>query len=390
MSAAGHAPPHGPERGPGCAPYIGVLASGPTGTITDVEGVLVGHCTLDRGAIQTGVTVLYPHAGNLYCDKVPAAATVVNGFGKSVGLIQIDELGVLETPIALTNTFGVAAVVQAQIRAAIAENPQVGRDWPTVNPLVLECNDGYLNDIQAMAVTEADYLSACGSACANGQQRAPDAAYPPFARGAVGAGRGMSCFDLKGGIGTASRMVTVAGQPYTVGALVLANFGRLPMLTLAGVPIGRTLEPRRGQSQAVAAAGGNPGLDAGSAPEQGSIIMLLATDAPLTARQLKRLSLRAAAGLARTGSAYGHGSGDIALAFSTAYTVPHQADFIAFPPCLADARLDRLFHAGADCIEQAIVDALWCATSLTGRDGHHRDSLRDAVPDLAYLLSPTP
>ncbi len=376
MSGAHHAPPN--------APHIGVLTSGPTGTIADVAGVRVGHCTLDRGAIQTGVTVLYPHAGNLYCDKVPAAATVINGFGKSVGLIQIDELGVLETPIALTNTFGVAAVAQAQIRAAIAENPQVGRDWPTVNPLVLECNDGYLNDIQAMSVTEADYLSAC----TNAHRHAPGAADSPFARGAVGAGRGMSCFDLKGGIGTASRTVTLAGQPYTVGALVLANFGRLPMLTLAGVPLGRKLEQRRAQSQAAAAAGGNLGLSTGSAPEQGSIIMLLATDAPLSARQLKRLSLRAAAGLARTGSAYGHGSGDIALAFSTAYTVPHLADFVAFPPCLADARLDPLFHAGADCIEQAIVDALWCATSLTGRDVPSPSvSLRDA---LAHLLSSTP
>lgn len=368
------------------APHVGRLPSGPTGTIADVSGVSVGHCTLDRGAVQTGVTVLYPHGGNLYRDKVPAAATVINGFGKSIGLIQIDELGVLETPIALTNTFGVAALAQAQIRAAIADNPQVGRAWPTVNPLVLECNDGYLNDIQALAVTEADYRSACEAA---GRQ---------FARGAVGAGRGMSCFGLKGGIGTASRKVACAGQWYTVGALVLANFGQLPMLTLAGVALGQMLERRAAQTQvqatreATGAGGHAPGPAANtetgrdSTPEQGSIIMLLATDAPLAARQLKRLSLRAAAGLARTGSAYGHGSGDLALAFSTAYTEPHQADFVTLPPCIADARLDPLFHASADSIEQAIIDALWCATSLTGRDGHHRVSLRDAVPDLAQLL----
>jgi len=356
------------------APHIGTLTSGPTDSIADVAGVRVGHSTLDRGAIQTGVTVLYPHAGNLYCDKVPAAATVINGFGKSIGLIQIDELGVLETPIALTNTFGVAAVAQAQVRATIAANPQVGRDWPTVNPLVMECNDGYLNDIQALAVTEADYRHACEAA----EQHALGATMAPFARGAVGAGRGMVCFDLKGGIGTASRIVTLAGQSYTVGALVLANFGRQPTMTLAGIPLGRILEQRAAASQATDAK-----------PEQGSIIMLLATDAPLQARQLKRLSMRAAAGLARTGSAYGHGSGDIALAFSTAYTIPHQADFIVFPPCVADACLDPLFHAGADCIEQAIVDALWCATSLTGRDGHHRASLQDAVPDLARLINPT-
>ncbi len=360
------------------APYIGMLGSGPSGTIADVAGVRVGHCTLNRGAIQTGVTVLYPHAGNLYFNKVPAAATVINGFGKSIGLVQVEELGVLETPIALTNTFGVAAVAQAQVRAAIAENPQIGRDWPTVNPLVLECNDGYLNDIQALAVTEADYCNAC--------EQARDAAGSRFARGSVGAGRGMSCFELKGGIGTASRIVLLAGEHYTVGALVLANFGRQPMLTLAGVPLGRMLLQRAAQTQAAVETSAHAGGAADPAPEQGSIIMLLATDAPLSARQLKRLSLRAAAGLARTGSTYGHGSGDIALAFTTAYTVVHQADFNVFPPCLADARLDPLFHAGADCIEQAIIDALWSATSLTGRDGHHRASLRDAVPDLAQLL----
>jgi len=365
------------------APHIGTLSSGPSDSIVDVAGVRVGHSTLDRGAIQTGVTVLYPHTGNLYCDKVPAAATVINGFGKSIGLMQIEELGVLETPIALTNTFGVAAVAQAQVRATIASNPEVGRDWSTVNPLVMECNDGYLNDIQALAVTEADYRHACEAA----ERHVSGLVAAPFARGAVGAGRGMSCFDLKGGIGTASRTVTLAGQFYTVGALVLANFGRSPSLTLAGMPLGRMLEQRAAAGQA-ADAKVDRGLGADPKPEQGSIIMLLATDAPLQARQLKRLSMRAAAGLARTGSAYGHGSGDIALAFSTAYTVSHHADFMMFPPCVADASLDPLFHAGADCIEQAIVDALWSATSLTGRDGHHRASLHDAVPDLAQILNP--
>jgi D-aminopeptidase len=350
------------------APHIGVLPSGPRGTIADVEGVTVGHCTLDEGAVQTGVTVIRPHRGDPFVSKVPAAASVINGFGKSIGLVQVEELGVLETPIALTNTFGVAAVAQAQIRAAIQGNPQIGREWSTVNPLVFECNDGYLNDIQALAVSERHYNDAC------------EAASVDVANGSVGAGRGMSCFDLKGGIGNASRVIEVAGRSYTVGALVLANFGRLPMLTIDGTPLGRVLAERAATS-VTSAASAPP-----SKPEQGSIIMIVATDAPLDARQLKRLSLRAAAGLARTGSVYGHGSGDIALAFSTAYTVPHESDFVALPPVLADARLDPLFRACADSVEQAIVDALWSATSVTGRDGHRRLSLHDTAPDRAQLL----
>ena len=342
-------------------PHIGTSPTGALGTIADVPGVTVGHCTLADGPIQTGVTVVRAHRDDPYRHKVPAAASVINGFGKSIGLVQVEELGVLETPIALTNTFGVAAVAQAQIRAALASNPQIGRDWPTVNPLVFECNDGYLNDIQALAIEESHYMQAL------------DAAAVEFERGSVGGGRGMSCFDLKGGIGSASRVANVAGRDFTVGALVLANFGRLPMLTIDGTPLGRELH-RRKQSTTPAK------------PEQGSIIMIVATDAPLDSRQLKRLSMRAAAGLARTGSVYGHGSGDIALAFSTAWTVPHESDFIATPPLLGDARLDPLFHACADSVEQAIVDALWSATSVTGRDAHTRLSLREAAPDLQQLL----
>jgi D-aminopeptidase len=356
------------------APHIGTLSGGPLGTIADVPGVTVGHCTLDQGALQTGVTVIRAHRGDPFIDKVPAAASVINGFGKSIGLVQVEELGTLETPIALTNTFDVASVAQAQIRAAIRANPQIGREWSTVNPLVFECNDGYLNDIQALAVTDQHF------------NQAFDNANTHVASGSVGAGRGMSCFDLKGGIGNASRVVEVAGRGYTVGALVLANFGRLPMLTIDGTPLGRVLAERARVAHAAseAAAGAST-----TKPEQGSIIMIVATDAPLDARQLKRLSLRAAAGLARTGSVYGHGSGDIALAFSTAYTVPHAAGFVTLPPLVADARLDPLFRACADSVEQAIVDALWSAASVTGRDGHRRLSLHDSVPDLAQLLRPT-
>jgi D-aminopeptidase len=345
------------------APHVGTLASGATGTIADVSGVRVGHCTLDAGDVQTGVTVLLPHAGDLFREKVPASACVINGFGKSIGLMQLEELGVLETPVALSNTFAVGALAQAQIRAAVAANPQIGRGLPTVNPLVFECNDGYLNDIQALAIQEEHYLAACAAASAD------------FARGSVGAGRGMSSFDLKGGIGTSSRVVQATGAQYTVGALVLANFGRLPMLTIDGVPVGRELAARAASNRAT------------QVPEKGSIIMLIATDAPLDARQLRRVAMRAAAGLARTGSVYGHGSGDIAMAFSTAYTLAHDAPTYALPPLLADSQLDPLFQASADCVEQAILDALWRASTVQGRDGHMRLALREAVPDLAALLS---
>lgn len=332
-------------------PYIGQLPAGPRNAISDVAGVTVGHCTLDEGAVQTGVTVVKPHDGNLFAQRVPAAAAVLNGFGKSIGLVQLEELGLLETPIALTNTFSVAAVAQAQIRQCIAANPETGRSLPTVNPLVFECNDGYLNDIQRLAITEQHYQTAC------------DQAQADVSQGAVGAGRGMSSFGLKGGIGTASRCC--AG--YTVGALVLANYGQLRQLILAGEAIGPLLAQRLTQ------------IDE---PEKGSIILLLATDAPLDARQLRRLALRAGVGLARTGSVFGHGSGDIALAFSTAYTVPQDAQQPM--PALAmlhDVQLDDLFQAAADSTEQAILHALWHACSVTGRDNHQRHALADLLPE---------
>ncbi len=341
-------------------PQVGSLSPGARNAITDVAGVTVGHQTLDENEVQTGVTVVRPHAGDLFLDRVPAAAVVLNGFGKSVGLVQVEELGVLETPIALTNTFSVASVATAQIRQCIAANPETGRALSTVNPLVFECNDGYLNDIQRMAVTEQHYLQACAQAGVEVEE------------GSVGAGRGMSSFGLKGGVGTASRRVPAAGgSEHTVGALVLANFGRLPQLILAGQALGERLAPLlHGAPEPLPAE-----------PEKGSIILLIATDAPLDARQLRRLALRAGAGLARTGSVFGHGSGDIALAFSTAYTVPQQAEQPM--PALAmlhDGLIDGLFQAVVDSTEQAILHALWCASAVTGRNGHKRQSLGELLP----------
>ncbi len=356
-----------PPNTPLNIPYIGHLPAGKLNLITDVMGVEVGHCTLADGAIQTGVTVIKPHSGNLFCAKVPAAVSVINGFGKSIGLLQIDELGVLETPIALTNTFSVAALATAQIRQAIAENPEIGRQLSTVNPLVFECNDGYLNDIQKMVITDQHYQSACQNATAH------------FGQGAIGAGRGMSNFGLKGGVGSASRVATLTNQhTYQVGALVLSNFGLACNLTVKGVSLGNLITERLTQHTHEIPV---PSV------EKGSIIMIIATDAPLDARQLKRLATRASAGLAKTGSVFGHGSGDIALAFSSAYTLPH--DINAPMPSITllhDGLLDPLFQATADAVEQAIINAIWHASDVTGRDAHYRLALCSLLPDWADFI----
>ncbi len=330
------------------APRIGSLPSGPRDSLTDVAGLRVGHHTLDDGPVQTGVTVVVP-PDDPYLRKPLAACCVLNGFGKSVGLVQLEELGCLETPIALTNTFSVGCVATAQIREAVAGHPEIGRDWPTVNPLVLECNDGYLNDIQALAVTEEHYRQALGAASTE------------FAQGNVGAGRGMSCFQLKGGIGSASRLA----EEWTVGVLVLANFGKAAQCILAGRSIGAQLTQRLENDF--------------PAPEKGSIIMILATDAPLDALQLRRLSRRCGNGLARTGSVFGHGSGDIAVAFTTANALPWPATETLSIRRLPDTRLDPLFQAAAEATEQAVLHALFRAETLHGRDGHVRRSVRDVL-----------
>lgn len=326
----------------------GDLPIGPRNAISDVAGVTVGHCTLSDGAVQTGVTAIRPHPGNVFRDKPVAAAEVLNGFGKSVGLMQIEELGQLETPILLTNTFGVGTCANALIRRAVAETPGIGRRTSTVNPVVCECNDGYLNDIQAMAVTEAQALAAL------------DAAAADFASGAVGAGAGMSCFGFKGGIGTSSRMLTLDGAAHSLGVLVLANFGRAGDLRL---PDGRQVAP--------------PGP--GEA-ERGSVIVLVATDVPLDHRQLRRVIRRAGVGLARLGSFWGNGSGDVFVGFTTANRTPHEAKADLLPMrMLAESKIDALFQAAADATQEGVLDALAAAETTVGRGGHRRIGLRDVL-----------
>jgi D-aminopeptidase len=326
----------------------GSLPPGARNTIADVPGVAVGHTTLIDGDICTGVTAILAHQGDLFADKPVAAAVVLNGFGKSVGLVQLNELGALETPILLTNTFAVGSCATALIRRAIAADPEIGRQTSTVNPIVLECNDGYLNDIQGMAVTEAHAAAAIGTAA------------DEFGLGAVGAGTGMSCFGLKGGIGSASRRLRLDAASYHLGVLVLANFGRAGDLRL---PDGRRIDP---SSPAV--------------PEAGSCIIVIATDIPLDHRQLARIARRAGVGLAWCGSFWGNGSGDIGLAFTTANRMPHVADQdLLDHRVLAEGRIDRLFQAAAEATQEAVLDALAGAETTEGRQGHRRVGLAELL-----------
>lgn len=323
------------------------MPPGPLNAITDVPGVQLGHHTMRGDGLATGITAILPHGGDLFRQKPRAAVEVINGFGKSAGLVQVAELGTLETPILLTNTFGVAACTEALIRRAIAANPQIGRQTSTVNPLVFECNDGAVSDIQALAITPRDAVTALEAARSG-----------PVEQGAVGAGTGMTAFGFKAGIGSASRMIGIAGAHFHLGALVLANFGRAGDLTL---PDGRRPAPC------------GPDM-----PENGSVIVVLGTDLPLGDRQLQRVARRAGAGLARLGAFWGHGSGDIALVFTTADPVAHDPSK-AFAPTrrLDDALIDQAFRAAAETTQEAVLNALCAAPATEGRDGRHFPALAD-------------
>jgi len=336
---------------------IGTLPPGPANSIADVAGVSVGHVTLSDGAVQTGVTAVRAHPGHPFRDKLPAAVHVVNGFGKSTGLMQLAELGTLETPVMLTNTLAVGTASTALVRHMLSLTPEIGASTGTVNPVVMECNDGaWLNDIRGLHVSEADVL------------RALDAAGPDVAEGNLGAGTGMSCYGLAGGIGTASRIVERGPRRYVVGALTLCNMGRMEDLRVDGRPVGRLVAERIAAEKAER-----------RDREQGSIIVLLATDAPLDARQLRRLAVRGGAGIGRTGTHFGSGSGDVVLAFATAETVPHAMpeDPEAMRRTLHEDALDPLFRAAIEATEEAILNALLAARPTAGKQGRKRRSLAE-------------
>jgi D-aminopeptidase len=336
---------------------IGALSPGPGNAITDVAGVRVGHTTLisgegplvrGRGPVRTGVTVVLPHGENLFREKVSAAVYTINGHGKTFGFEQVRELGVIEGPLALTNTLNVGLVADALVEHAIHANPGIGVSTTSVNVVVGETNDGYLSDLQGRHVRAEHVWSAIDSASVG-----------EVAEGSVGAGTGTSCFGWKGGIGTASRVIAGRGDTFTLGALVQTNFGRPDQLTIAGVPVGRQLRP--------------PSPDVQEGGDDGSVMIVLATDAPLNSRQLQRLCVRTTAGLARTGSVLDHASGDFAIAFSTTYRVEHEPEalVVSLPLVVDEARLmQELFPAVAECVEEAVLNALWRATTVVGRDGH--------------------
>lgn len=326
---------------------MGRLPPGPNNAITDVPGVLVGHKTIIADGLATGVTAVLPHGGDLFRSKVRAAVDIINGFGKSVGLMQLSELCTIETPILLTNTFSVAPCAEALIKRAIAANPEIGRKTSTVNPVVCECNDGGINDIQAMAVTRHDAEAALDAASAG-----------PVEQGSIGAGTGMTSFGFKAGIGSASRSVEIGSRAFTLGALVLSNFGRAGDLVL---PDGRRADPK--------------GL---GEPESGSIIIILGTDIPLDDRQLNRAASRAGAGIARLGSYWGHGSGDIAIAFTTADPLPHvsPSPFISISR-VDDRYIDLVFEAVVETTVEAVLNALCAAQGVVGRNRRRIPALTD-------------
>jgi D-aminopeptidase len=329
--------------------HVGILPTGPLNAITDVDGVAVGHQTLWKGdAVRTGVTVVVPHDGNLFQEKVAAAMECGNGFGKLAGSSQVAELGNIETPIALTNTLSVATAMRALVTYTLDQpgNESIG----SVNAVVGETNDGFLNDIRGMHVTEADVLAAIRSAGAG-----------PVAEGAIGAGTGTVCFGFKGGIGTSSRRLPADLGGYTVGVLVQTNYGGI--LTINGAPVGREL--------------GNFWLSryAGDRGD-GSCLIVVATDAPLGSRNLRRLAKRALLGLARTGSVMSNGSGDYVIAFSTARRIidgGEREDDVG--PRVANNHVSPLFLAVVEATEEAVYNSLFRATTVTGRDGHTVEAL---------------
>jgi D-aminopeptidase len=329
----------------GLAP--GVLTPGPLNAITDVAGVRVGHTTLISGDhVRTGVTVVVPHAGNVFQEKVPGAVHVGNAFGKLAGSTQVDELGTIETPIALTNTLSVGPALDGIVRWTLDQpgNEQVR----SVNALVGETNDGGLNDIRGLHVRAEHVVAAITSATSG-----------TVAEGSVGAGTGTRAFSWKGGIGTASRRLDARAGGYTVGVLVQSNYGGY--LTMGGAPVGRELAQKGG--------GGSP--DAPASDHDGSCMIVVATDAPLDARDLKRLAARAVFGLARTGSSYSNGSGDYAIAFSTAGELR-----VRFGESAPRARtllptdgVSPLFLAALEATEEAVYNSLLKATTVTSRSG---------------------
>ena len=339
-----------PMRARDCGLTVGSLPTGPRNKITDVPGVLVGHCTVDTSDHKTGVTVVLPGSQNPFTHKLPAAVCQYNGFGKTTGLMQLSELGTLETPIALTNTLNVGLVHDAIVEYMLQRCQAEGVELHSVNPVVGECNDATLNRIAERCVGREQVFAALAAAA------------PDFDEGDVGAGKGTICHGLKGGIGSASRVLEYDGRIYTMGLLVQSNHGVLSDLTVCGRRIGPALAQRLETRKA----------------DQGSILAVLATDLPLEARQLGRVAQRISVGLARMGSYVGHGSGEVFLAFSTANPFQVQAENAVRPvSAFHEEKLDGPFRAAAECAEEAVLNSLLTARTVVGWQGHRAVALTD-------------
>ncbi|MFI3325053.1 MAG: P1 family peptidase [Clostridia bacterium] len=321
--------------------------------ISDVPGVKVGHVTLENSdkKTATGVTAIIPSEKNIFQNKLMAATYVINGFGKSVGLTQIDELGTIESPIIMTNTLSVGTALTATVKYMLEQNPDIGATTGTVNCVVTECNDSGLNDIRSLFVSQQNTLVAIKNA------------NDIFEEGAVGAGTGMCCLGFKGGIGSSSRVLNLDNKEFVVGSLVLANFGKAGHLVIGGEHVGAKIQ------------------ELSKLKEKGSIIMVIATNVPLNERQLKRVCKRASISLGRVGSFIGNGSGDIAIAFSTANTIKHYSEqAIIDVKMLHDDCLDPVFEATVETVEESIISALYHAKeNLNGNLIKEIKALKDFI-----------
>jgi D-aminopeptidase len=330
---------------------VGRFAPGPLNAITDVAGVRVGHATVvrDDPAVRSGVTAIWPHGGNPFRERVYAAVESLNGYGELTGSRVIDEWGLLGSPIVLTDTAHVGVAYTATVRHLGEADPGVG-DVDVLIPVVGECDAGFLSDNRAFGIGEHDVRAALAGAVAG-----------PVEEGNVGAGTGMQLFDFKGGIGTASRVVELSGEPFTVGVLLLCNHGTREQLHVLGVPVGRALQDLRPERH-----------------REGSCIGVLATDLPLHPAQLRRVVRRVGLGLARGGSVANDGSGELFVGFSTARRVPRATERLRFRlETLIEGQfwregspLDLVFEAVAEATEEAVLNALWAAETLGGRDGN--------------------
>lgn len=347
---------------------VGILPTGANNAITDVPGVRVGHATIISGepggeepVARTGVTAIHPHEGSIFMSMVPAAVDVLNGSGEITGRSQIDEYGHLETPILLTNTFSVGAVHRAVVEWLCEVEPSVGRQYFVI-PVVAETYDGFLNDVRAQQVSDRHVRAALENAVGG-----------PVEEGNVGGGTGMMLFGFKGGIGTASRVVDVAGERYTVGVLVQGNTGAREDLLISGLNVGLAIPDLRPE----------PG---GAAGRDGSIIVVIATDAPLSDRQCRRLCKRAIMGLGRIGLTARNSSGDLMIAFSNHpdCRIGRQAEpGIVTAPRLDDRLMNSLFGATVEATAESVLNALVAAETMTGRDGNRAYGIpRDRLVEL--------